>query len=309
MDPATGLPTRGNIAETFEFRAVDRNLHTPYVQQYNFGVQRDLGRNMVLEVRYVGSKGTDLLEALAFNQGYDLNSTDTPDHIFERFNLAYVASGSPQGPLKAGATARERGVGLAFGFPNASLGGALDYNLSNSAGAVIGFEARTPVLGFNVPEAVLLGNTGRSLYNSLQVGLSKRMSDGLQFNFAYTYSRSKDTSSADPGSTAGGGKPDTPNTGFVVQGDNRNVDANYALSDFDRPHRFSGSWIWSCRSEEPSSATSASRGSCRSSRVCRIRSTRSNRSSAIRRRTGPDSRLRRSVPSGFRASQPVRIAG
>ena len=244
VDPATGLPTRGNIAETFEFRAVDRNLHTPYVQQYNFGVQRDLGRNMMLEVRYVGSKGTDLLEALAFNQGYDLNSTDTPDHIFERFNQAYVASGSPQGPLKAGATARERGVGLAFGFPNASLGGALDYNLSNAAGALIGFEARTPVLGFNVPEAVLLSNTGRSLYNSLQVGLTKRMSDGLQFNLAYTYSRSKDTSSADPGSTAGGGKPDTPNTGFVVQGDNRNVDANYALSDFDRPHRFSGSWIW-----------------------------------------------------------------
>ena len=38
--------------------------------------------------------------------------------------------------------------------------------------AIIGFEARTPVLGFNVPEAVLLGNTGRSLYNSVQLGLS-----------------------------------------------------------------------------------------------------------------------------------------
>ena len=96
IDPATGQPTRGNIAETFEFRAVDRNLHTPYVQQYNFGVQRDLGRNMVLEVRYVGSKGSELLEALAFNQGYDLNSAETPDHIFERFNQAYVASGSPR---------------------------------------------------------------------------------------------------------------------------------------------------------------------------------------------------------------------
>ena len=70
------------------------------------------------------------------------------------------------------------------------------------------------------------------------------MSDGVQFNLAYTYSRSKDTSSADPGSTAGGGKPDVPNTGFVVQGDQRNLDANYALSDFDRPHRFSGSFVW-----------------------------------------------------------------
>ncbi len=61
VDPATGLPTRGNIAETFEFRAVDRDLRTPYMQQYNFGVQRELGANLMLEVRYVGSKGTDLL--------------------------------------------------------------------------------------------------------------------------------------------------------------------------------------------------------------------------------------------------------
>jgi hypothetical protein len=244
IDPATGFPTRGNIAETFEFRAVDRDLHTPYVQQYNIGVQRELGRDMMVEIRYVGSKGTDLLEARAFNQGYDLNAADTPDHIFERFNQAYIAAGSPNGPLGAGATARERGVGRAFGFPNASLGGALDYNLANAAGAVIGFEARTPVLGFNVPEAVILGNTGRSLYNSIQFNLVKRMSDGIQFNVAYTYSRSKDTSSADPGSTAGGGKPDVPNTGFVVQGNQRDLDANYALSDFDRPHRFSGSFVW-----------------------------------------------------------------
>jgi hypothetical protein len=244
VDPATGSATRGNIAETFEFRAVDRDLRTPYVQQYNFGVQHELGANLMVEVRYVGSKGTDLLEARAFNQGYDLNDLNTPDHIFERFNQAYVAAGSPNGSLNAGTTARERGVGKAFGFANASLGGALDYNLANANGQVIGFEARTPVLGFNVPEAVLLANTGRSLYNSIQFNVTRRMSDGVQFHVAYTYSRSKDTSSADPGSTAGGGKPDVPNTGFVVQGDNRNLDANYALSDFDRPHRFSSSFIW-----------------------------------------------------------------
>ena len=244
IDPATGLPFRGNIAETFEFRAVDRDLQTPYVQQYNFGIQRELGTNLMLEVRYVGSKGSKLMEARAFNQGYDLNSSEAPDHIFERFNRAYVAAGSPNGPLNAGATARERGVGRAFGFPNAAVGNFLDYNLANAAGALIGFEARTPVLGFNVPEAVLLANTGRSLYNSLQMNLAKRMADGVQFNLAYTYSRSRDTSSADPGSTSGGGKPDVPNTGFVVQGDQRDLDANYALSDFDRPHRFSGSFIY-----------------------------------------------------------------
>jgi hypothetical protein len=118
IDPATGLPLRGNVAETFEFRAVDRDLRSPWVQQYNFGIRRDLGNNMAVEVRYVGSKGHDLLESRAFNQGYDLNASDVPDHIYERFNQAYVAAGSPNGPLNAGATARERGVGRAFGFPN-----------------------------------------------------------------------------------------------------------------------------------------------------------------------------------------------
>jgi hypothetical protein len=244
IDPATGLPTRGNIAETFEFRAVDRNLRTPYIQQYNVGVQRELGADMMLEVRYVGSRGNKLLEARAFNQGYDLNSADTPDYIFERFNQSYVAAGSPNGALNAGATARARGVGKAFGFPNTSVGGMLDYNLANAAGAVIGFEARGPILGFNIPEAVLLANTGRSIYNSVQFNLLQRVSHGVQFNLAYTYSRSKDTSSVDPGSTAGGGRPDVPNAGFMAQGNQRDLDANYALSDFDRPHRFSGSWMW-----------------------------------------------------------------
>jgi len=243
-DPATGQPFRGNVAETFEFRAISRDLQAPYVQQYNFGVQRELGPNMSVEVRYVGSKGHELLEARAFNQGFDLNDPSTPDYIFERFNQAYVAAGSPNGALNNGATARERGVGRAFGFNNASLGGMLDYNLANSAGAVIGFEARGPILGFNIPEAVLLDNTGRSLYHSLQVNFQRRMTQGLQFNMSYTYSRSKDTSSVDPGSTAGAGKPDVPNAGFAVQGDQRNLDANYALSDFDRPHRFSTSFIY-----------------------------------------------------------------
>ena len=73
----------------------------------------------------------------------------------------------------------------------------LDYNLSTAASNVnnvIPFEARGPILGFNIPEAVLLDNTGHSLYHSLQLNLLKRLSRGLQFNLSYTYSRSKDTS-------------------------------------------------------------------------------------------------------------------
>jgi hypothetical protein len=242
-DPQTGLPTRGNIAETFEFRAIDRNLQTPFVHQWNLGVQYEITKNLLIEARYVGTKGGKLLQAISFAQGYDLNDSSAPDSIFERFNQAYVAAGSPNGPLNAGSTARARGLGRAFGFANTSLGGMVDYNLANAAGSVISFEARAPFLGFDVPEAIQLGNYADSIYNSGQVSLTKRFSKGTQFNLAYTWSKSIDTGSADPGSTAGGGKPDLPNVGFTAQGNGFDLSSSRAVSDFDRPHRFSASFV------------------------------------------------------------------
>ncbi|MEQ1764581.1 MAG: TonB-dependent receptor [Pyrinomonadaceae bacterium] len=267
---ATGVNCiRGNIAETFEFRAIDRNLQTPFVHQWNVGAQYQLSKDLVVEARYIGTKGQNLLIAQALNQGFDFNDPNTPDHIYERFNQAYVAAGSPNGALNAGATARERGAGRAFGFANpyrvggtatcagGVLGGVagapLDLNLANpitcsgstiGGGQVINFEARVPVLGFNVPEALLLQSKGYSNYHGAQFSLTKRFSRGLQFNVAYTFSKSLDVMSSDPGSTAGGGKPDVPNTGFIAQGDSRDLDSNYARSDFDRNHRFSTNFVW-----------------------------------------------------------------
>jgi hypothetical protein len=233
----------GNIAETFEFRAVDRNLKTPYVHQWNVGFQYEFMKNLLFEARYVGTAGKNLLIAQALNQGYDLNDPSTPDHIFERFNLAYVAAGSPNGPLNSGSSHRQRGIGRAFGFLN-PVTGQIDLNLSGTNGAVIGFEARVPILGFNVPEALLLTSKGYSNYHGAQFGLTRRLADGLQFNAAYTFSKSIDIMSSDPGSTAGGGKPDVPNTGFIAQGDSRHPENNRALSDFDRTHRFSLSFLY-----------------------------------------------------------------
>jgi hypothetical protein len=234
---------RGNIAETFEFRAVDRNLKTPFVHQFNIGVQYELVKDLLLEARYTGTRGRKLLSSVAFNQGYDLNDPNTPDHIYERFNQAYIFAGSPRGPLNAGATARERGRGIAFGFNNPGNGNTQDLNIAPN-GSVINFEARVPVLGFNVPEALLLTNGSTSEYDSLQFSLTKRFSKGLQFNMAYTFSQSFDDNSSDPGSTAGSGKPDVPNSGFVTQGDQRNLPSNWAKSDFDRPHRFSANFVY-----------------------------------------------------------------
>ncbi|MGH9630466.1 MAG: carboxypeptidase regulatory-like domain-containing protein [Bryobacteraceae bacterium] len=247
-DPSTGQPFLGNVAETFEFHAIDRNLKTPYIQQWNFGIQQELARDLALEARYVGTKGTRLLQALAFNQSYDLNDPSTPDYVYERLNGAYVAGGAPRGSLNAGATARERGLGRAFGFTD-PLTGEVNLNFgappsSETSRVVIPFEARGVILGFNIPEALLLQSSGNSVYHGMQLGLTKRFSQGLQFRLAYTFSKALDYSSVDPGSTAGGGRPDVPNTGFVVQGDQRNWKSNRGLSDFDRTHRFSLSYSY-----------------------------------------------------------------
>jgi hypothetical protein len=247
-DPSTGLPVRGNVAETFEFRAVDRNLRTPYIQQWNLGVQYELTKDLMFDLRYAGTKGTKLLHSLAFNQSYDLNDPSTPDWVYERFNQAYVAAGSPRGALNAGATARERGLGRAFGFVD-PLTGQVNMNFgappsSATSSVMIPFEARSPILGFNIPEALLLQSGANSIYHGMQFALNKRFSRGLQFRGAYTFSKAIDTSSVDPGSTAGGGRPDVPNAGFVVQGNQRDVRANRGLSDLDRTHRFSLSWSY-----------------------------------------------------------------
>jgi hypothetical protein len=268
-DVATGQPTLGNIAETFEFRAIDRDLRTPYVQQWSFGFQYEAGKDFLIEARYTGTKGTKLLQATAFNQGYDLNDTTTPDYIFGRFNRAYDAAyraeatrtgnvNSLRGPLRTAATERERGAGVAYGFPNSITGRTVDYNMMRPAATtadtvILPFEARGPILGFNIPEAVVLQSSANSIYNAFQLNLTKRMSGGIQFNTSYTWSKSIDNNSADPGSTSGGGKPDVPNTGFVVQGDQRNLSMNRAVSDFDRPHRVSASFVYAIPSFQSTS--------------------------------------------------------
>jgi len=85
------------------------------------------------------------------------------------------------------------------------------------------------VQGFGVH---VLQSSANSSYNSLQVGLTKRFSHGLQFLAAYTYSHSLDDYSGDSTGTS---------DILVVPGDEVNLH-NYASSDFDRRHRlvFSG---------------------------------------------------------------------
>jgi hypothetical protein len=217
----------GNIAETLEFRAIDRDLQTPYYQQWNLGWQWEFAPSTAVELRYNGSRGHQLLLATALNEPWDLNDPNVPREILDRITAAYRAGGGT-------ANAQD---------PNA-LG--YGYNGDNNRGpaGTIPTEVRTLYYGFNDAEALFLQSRGRSTYHAFQGSLTKRFAHGYQMHAAYTYSVAKDLMSADPGSTAGGGRPDTPNTGFSVENDSRDLESNWARADFDRPHRFSLSAIW-----------------------------------------------------------------
>jgi hypothetical protein len=219
----------GNVAETFELRTVDPDLVTPNYHQWNLGFQLGLGRNMAWEVRYNGSLGRDLLESVSFNQAWDLNDPATPAYVRERLTQAFRAGG--------GTPSAQDPQGLGYGYVNPATG--QPDNNYGPGGRLIPAEARVSYLGIHDVEALLLRNAAwNSIYHGFQTTFERRFSDNVSFHVAYTYSQSTDNFSSDPGSTAGGGRPDTPNTGFVVENDSRNVDANRARSDFDRPHRF-----------------------------------------------------------------------
>ena len=246
IDPATGLPILRQHRRDFEFRAVDRNLRTPYVQQWNLGVQYEVTKNLLVEVRYVGIEGDEAAAGHLLHQGYDLNDPNTPDFIFERFNQAYVAAGSPNGPLNAGTTARERGVGRAFGFANSALGGMIDYNLANPAGAVITFEGALALSSASTSRK-------RSCSATPPIPSTTRRSSaspsdfrtGLQFNAAYTFSKSIDNASAIPAARPAAENRILPNVGFTAQGNAFDTQRQLrAVSDFDRPHRFSMSYVY-----------------------------------------------------------------
>lgn len=256
---------QGAFAEPLEFRAIDRNLKTPLVQQWNIGIQQQFGKNWTIEARYQGTKGQKLLLSTGFNQPYDLNDPNTPDYIFKRLNDAYVAAGSPQGPLRSATSERQRGCGIAFGnivviqpiagfsypfgAPCADIAGGFDYNLDRGpaigdARDVINAELRVPYLGFDPTDAIMLQSRGYSQYHGGQLNVTRRLDKGIGLNLSYTFSKSIDIGSTDPGSTSASGRPDTPNLGLVVQGDQRDLNSNRAVSDFDRTHRFVGSAVW-----------------------------------------------------------------
>jgi TonB-dependent Receptor Plug Domain len=74
--PLTGAITNG--ASTY-----DPNLKTPYIMSWTFGLQREVTKDMAIEVRYVGNR------ALDFRQAFNINEVNIVENKFlDEFKLA-----------------------------------------------------------------------------------------------------------------------------------------------------------------------------------------------------------------------------
>ena len=72
----SGLLDPGAIAPTVGRRAQDANQRTPYIQQFNIGAQYELRPDLVLDVAFVGNKGTKLNGFRNLNQRAVITNPD-----------------------------------------------------------------------------------------------------------------------------------------------------------------------------------------------------------------------------------------
>ena len=91
-----------------------------------------------------------------------------------------------------------------------------------------------PIQGFTAPGLTAIDSFATSRYNALEVSVTKRMAQGLQFLAAYTFARAFSDGASN---TAAAG------TGSIA-GTQNNRRANYGLADFNREHRFVFSYVY-----------------------------------------------------------------
>ena len=183
---------------------VDKNLRTPYSQQFNLGVQRELPGRMLLDVAYVGSTGTKLPRFRQIDQAFitqDQINALTPD-VVTRMELMGIP-------------------------PPVAQFLSMHINLIPPI-------ARGPYFGF--AQIFQAEDSISSQYHSLQAKLDKRLGHGLTFLTSYTYAKSIDGASVFFGSGANG-------TTIFPQ-DNYNLRAERGPSDFDIRHRLSLSFVY-----------------------------------------------------------------
>jgi hypothetical protein len=85
QDPYGGPPPAPNtFATPLTNLTLAPNLPLPYAQDWDFNIQRSLGKDMLLEVGYVGTKGTKLPRFIEANPTVYIPGQTTADNVYQR---------------------------------------------------------------------------------------------------------------------------------------------------------------------------------------------------------------------------------
>jgi len=221
--------------------AIDPNIQTPKVTEYNFGIQREFGANAV-EIRYVGTRGDNLWRSIDYNQIDIVNNGFLGDFNRARQNLvlATAANGTNSSiPISGAYNPAVAGSQQLTIFPNLVGGGnlanaanrnqliagtpadlALSYIQANQLGTV----KFLPNPGTGV--ANIFTNGAKFRYNSLQAEFRRRFTAGLYFQTNYTFQKTLSN---------GIGTSQTLVEPFL---DNARPELEYSRADFDSAHNF-----------------------------------------------------------------------
>ncbi|HVO81088.1 MAG TPA: carboxypeptidase regulatory-like domain-containing protein [Terriglobales bacterium] len=246
-NPFNGIlnPTRGQALDWSLFRPIllygqfQPDLRTQYTAQYNLNIQRELAKDLVLQIGYVGSQGHRLLATHDLNFGNaqtcldlqaiaDANPGAGTDCAEFGADFAYT--------VPADVTIPAQGLHLPYGSTRFIPGGTVVANDITLVGlrpySSPNCEPTTgagcPPDGIPVFSSIFAQDTiAKSNYNSLQIMVEKRFSKGLQLQGAYTWSKSFDNASS-----------------FEAILNPLDPNKSYSLSQFDSRHRFVLNYYW-----------------------------------------------------------------
>lgn len=260
---------------TGSINVIDPAVQFPRVYSWTVSFQREVFKNNVIEVNYIGKKGTSLFGGYnANNVNINAKVAGINESFLEAFNQirGNAAYNSPLiNFLFTGSQTNNRGTALfrainAAGITQGSVGTlALQASqrlcqtadtTTNATGAAFCTTAQVGqrLLGLTGNSGVIqpfsqftgglfvTDSNDRSDYNSLEVIFKRRFYNGLNFQLAYTWALSKDTRSFDPVFTtvATGSTQTSANT----PSDNNKRDEIFAWSDFDRRHSFQATYVY-----------------------------------------------------------------
>jgi len=232
----------------------DLHYVTPYVQQISFGIERDLGHNMTLNVAFNATGGRHLNRPVNVNPVNPALLTANWRNAVAAVNAGTAVAGtasatsSPLTVATAGGAVPPCGEGPSGAYVAPPLlnffrRSGLNTSLANFIAAEGGGQcvelaseiAAGDGLGVGVP--ITFGDmspnltTGTSSYNGLSVNLRKTLSSNYEFLVSYTWSHAIDDST-DVVSTS-----DAPQNNF-------NPNAERSVSTFDQRHRLVMSGVY-----------------------------------------------------------------